>query len=138
MVVAEIIHPGVQNHSGRRLGCRAETPKVLLIEDHASLRRKLTRALEDSGCEVVSASCGVRGLLEFLLAEPDLIVLDLQLPDMEGLHFLGEVRARSREVPVLIMTTASAPVHSAIPSVSVIRKPFHPQQFRDEIERVLG
>lgn len=118
--------------------CRVETPRVLLIEKHDSLRATLTHSLEETGCEVVSAECGVRGFLEFLRNEPDLVVLDVQLPDMDGLQVLGEIRQRSLEVPVVILTTRMAPVYSAIPSVTVLRKPFLPSAFLDQVGRALG
>lgn len=117
---------------------RVETPRVLLIEDHPSLREALAHSLEENGCQVIRAGGGVQGFLEFLRREPDLVVLDVQLPDMDGVRLLGEIRQRSPEVPVMIMTSQMAPVFSTVPSVTVLRKPFLPRQFMTEVGRALG
>jgi DNA-binding response OmpR family regulator len=138
MTVAHAKRPFAKTERHHSRSCRVETPRVLLIEDHQRLRETLCASLTANGCEVVSASSGARGFLEFLRREPDLVVLDVQLPDMDGLHVLGEIRQRSTAVPVVIMTTKMAPVYSAIPSVSVLRKPFQPHQFLREVGRALG
>lgn len=130
--------PEIERTQHNRVACHVETPRVLLIERHPSLRAALTHSLERNGCEVVSAECGVRGFLEFLRREPDLVVLDVQLPDMDGLHVLAEIRQRSFDVPVVILTEDSAPVYSAIPSVIVLPKPFLPSKFLDQVGRALG
>ena len=75
---------------------------VLVIEDHRSLRSSLEQGLREEGHTVFPVSSGVEGL-NIVRTEPlDAIVLDLQLPDGDGLLFLKEVRRQGLAVPVLI------------------------------------
>ncbi|SNT08126.1 DNA-binding response regulator, OmpR family, contains REC and winged-helix (wHTH) domain [Streptosporangium subroseum] len=76
---------------------------VLLIEDDAAIRTSLTRGLRDRGHAVSSASAALDGLRLAVEERPDLIVLDLGLPDMDGLDLLRMLRAVSR-IPVIVAT----------------------------------
>ena len=124
-------HPHLHPHPRRAL-------KVLLIEDNPALRRTLAANLERNGYRVVTAQGGVGGFLGFLRqVDLDLVILDVQLPDMHGLHLLREIRERSQVVPVVLMTGKLAPIYSAIASVSVLRKPFSPAQLLDRIREAV-
>jgi two-component system, OmpR family, response regulator ArlR len=76
--------------------------KVLVIEDDAAISRVLQLELEHEGYEVDSARDGLEGL-EKALKEPDLVVLDLMLPRMDGLEVCRRIRAKSR-VPIIMLT----------------------------------
>jgi DNA-binding response OmpR family regulator len=75
----------------------------LLIEDDASIRSAITRALSDLGHVVTSASTGMSGLEAAVDGGPDVVLLDLGLPDIDGLQVLAMLRAVS-DVPVIIIT----------------------------------
>jgi DNA-binding response OmpR family regulator len=77
--------------------------RLLLIEDDAAIRTMLIRALRDRGHAVASAPTALAGLETALAERPDLVVLDLGLPDVDGLAALRMLRAVSR-VPVIIAT----------------------------------
>jgi DNA-binding response OmpR family regulator len=74
-----------------------------LIEDDGSIRSAITRALTDLGHVVTSASTGMSGLEAAVDNAPDVVLLDLGLPDIDGLQVLAMLRAVS-EVPVIIIT----------------------------------
>ncbi|GIH77609.1 DNA-binding response regulator [Planobispora longispora] len=76
---------------------------MLLIEDDPAIRTSLTRGLRDRGHAVSSAPAALDGLRLAVEERPDLIVLDLGLPDMDGLDLLRMLRAVSR-VPVIVAT----------------------------------
>ncbi len=76
--------------------------KILVVEDDAQIVRVLRLELEHEGYEVETASDGLTGL-EKALKEPDLIVLDVMLPKMDGLEICRRVRAKSR-VPIIMLT----------------------------------
>jgi DNA-binding response OmpR family regulator len=76
--------------------------KILLVEDDAQILRVLKLELEHEGYEVDTAADGLAGL-EKALKEPDLVVLDLMLPKLDGLEVAGRVRAKSR-VPIIMLT----------------------------------
>ncbi|MGE0554947.1 MAG: response regulator transcription factor [Gemmatimonadales bacterium] len=77
---------------------------VLVIEDNAELAYGLENNLEIEGHRVSVATEGRRGLELARGERPDLIVLDLMLPDLDGFRVLRELRADDRETPVLILT----------------------------------
>lgn len=76
---------------------------VLLIEDDAAIRTALTRGLRERGHAVSSSGTGMDGLRQALAEHPDLVVLDLGLPDLDGGEVLRMLRAVSR-TPVIVAT----------------------------------
>ncbi|HEY0393662.1 MAG TPA: response regulator transcription factor [Candidatus Elarobacter sp.] len=76
--------------------------KVLLVEDDPQIVRVLRLELEHEGYEVDTAADGLSGL-EKALKEPDLVVLDLMLPKLDGLEVASRLRAKSR-VPIIMLT----------------------------------
>ncbi|HVF39597.1 MAG TPA: response regulator transcription factor [Gemmatimonadaceae bacterium] len=78
--------------------------KVLVIEDNANLAFGLTRSLESEGYDVEAAEDGTRGLEMARAGSPDLVVLDLMLPGIDGYTILKRLRSEGKDVPVLILT----------------------------------
>jgi two-component system KDP operon response regulator KdpE len=76
---------------------------VLVIDDEAQLRRLLRVCLERSGYQVVEASTGEEGIDQAIKYQPDLVLLDLGLPDIDGLVVLRRIREWS-EVPIFIVS----------------------------------
>jgi DNA-binding response OmpR family regulator len=76
---------------------------ILLIEDDDYITRPVARALQENGYEVSVAGDGERGLALALETEPDLVVLDIMLPGMDGWEVCKRLRARST-VPILMLT----------------------------------
>lgn len=77
--------------------------KVLLVEDEASIRDFVQTIMESNSYQVLSAETGAQGHLLFLSHQPDLVILDLGLPDMDGLDFIRLVR-KSSPVPIVILS----------------------------------
>ena len=84
----------------------ADGTRVLVVDDERATRRTLRRALEAEGCEVVEAEHGEAALRRLAAAVPDLVLLDLMMPVMDGFAFLDAVRARDewRGIPVVVVT----------------------------------
>lgn len=78
--------------------------RILLIEDEKRIAAFVTRGLEESGYTVECAETGQDGLNRLSEAEFDLLILDLMLPDMDGLLVLEKVRNRNPTLPVLILS----------------------------------
>ena len=78
--------------------------RILLVEDNADLAYGLRNTLEIAGYEVVTAADGVTGLAAARAAAPDLVILDLMLPGLDGYRVLRALREHGSEVPVLILT----------------------------------
>jgi len=81
--------------------------RVLLIEDDHQIRRFLRMTLAAEGIVVLEAESGREGLEEAARQQPDLIILDLGLPDMDGVAVIGQLRSWS-EVPVVVLSARSA------------------------------
>jgi two-component system KDP operon response regulator KdpE len=80
---------------------------ILVIDDEVQMRRLLRRILEQEGYKVLLVDTGREGLAHAGTDRPDVVVLDLGLPDMEGLDVLKELRSRS-SVPILILSVREA------------------------------
>jgi two-component system, OmpR family, KDP operon response regulator KdpE len=81
---------------------------ILVIDDELSIRRLLRILLEGSGHEVIMAEDASHGLMELALKKPDLLILDLGLPDMDGQEALLQLREWS-QIPVLVLSARPDP-----------------------------
>ena len=81
-------------------------PVVLLVEDEPHIRRFVRSALEGEGCQVWECSTLERGLIEAASRQPDLVILDLGLPDGDGVELVRALRGWS-SIPVLILSARS-------------------------------
>jgi two-component system NtrC family response regulator len=79
-------------------------PRILLIDDDASLRRVTEYNLSSAGFTVLGAASGKEGLALFRKHEPDLVITDVQLGDLDGLQVLAAVKKESPITPVLVIT----------------------------------
>jgi CheY-like chemotaxis protein len=79
---------------------------VLIVEDDGGMRVMLRRRLEKEGWTVIEAENGRAGLEQMEQNQPELILLDLMMPEMDGFQFLEEVRKHEawRSIPVIVIT----------------------------------
>jgi CheY-like chemotaxis protein len=118
--------------------------RVLVVDDEESIRLVVQSCLEEiAGWEVLAAPSGFVGLEMALAEKPDAIVLDVMMPGMDGLSFLGRMRTdpQLRDIPTILLT---AKVDLLEPSrylphgaVGAIAKPFDPIQLIMQIEEFL-
>ena len=80
------------------------TMKLLLIEDDPSMQTALQRALSRRGMEVLACTDGRLALAQWTATQPDVVVLDLSLPGLDGLQVLEQARRQGLRTPVLILT----------------------------------
>ncbi|HEV8230339.1 MAG TPA: response regulator transcription factor [Candidatus Limnocylindria bacterium] len=103
---------------------RADSPRVLVVEDAADLRDFYAILLREEGYEVACASDGSDGL-RWLSWSPDVILLDLMMPVMDGYEFYARLRALPGEHPPVIVVSAVSPRRDALPEVAaMLPKPF--------------
>jgi len=76
---------------------------ILVVEDDEPIRTALHRGLRDRGLAVASVATGVAALEHVISGQPDVVLLDLGLPDVEGLTLISMIRAAS-EVPIIVIT----------------------------------
>jgi CheY-like chemotaxis protein len=83
---------------------------VLVIEDDPDMRGLLVLMLEEEGYDMLTASDGLEGLEVARTAKPDLILLDMKMPVMDGWEFARRYRAACKErAPIVVMTAAEDP-----------------------------
>ena len=80
--------------------------KILIVDDEPPIRKLLRMGLSAQGYEILEAANG-KAALELLALSPDLIILDLGLPDIAGHELLRMLRARSESVPILVLSSRS-------------------------------
>jgi two-component system, chemotaxis family, chemotaxis protein CheY len=115
---------------------------VLVIEDEAVLRLVLTLLLTDEGFEVRSAANGREGLLILALWQPEIILLDLQMPVMDGPSFCAEQRRRPSlaDIPVLLVSAAIDLKWQAVrlEAAGSIAKPYDIDELIETVNQILA
>ena len=118
-------------------------PKVLIIDDSATLRLLMARALQKSGCQVSVASNGTEGLNKALQERPHCIILDVVLPGLNGFSLCRQLRAMDPEHDLAIVMVSSK--NTAIDQSWGLRqgadrylpKPFTDEQLVETVKEVL-
>lgn len=105
--------------------------RVLIVEDDVDILRLLTRELEDAGFEVAAYDSGMRGLSAVRESNPDLVILDLGLPDMSGQEIARRLR-HTGNIPIIILTAADE-VGTKVEMLNAgaddyLAKPFHVEE----------
>jgi DNA-binding response OmpR family regulator len=116
---------------------RAVPERILLIDDEPAIVRLLSRALSGDGYQVESADTGTRGLERARAGSYDLVVLDLRLPDVDGVTVLEELLAARPEQRVLVLSVVSdvdLRVHCLeLGAADYLVKPFTLEEFRARV-----
>ncbi len=122
-----------------------QTLTVVYIEDDPEMINLVTLILSRRGFLVKGAQGGREGLDLVNVEIPDLILLDLMMPDLDGWDLYQQLKANSktREIPVIVITAKSQPIDRVlglhIAKVDdYISKPFHPEDLLNSIEKVIN
>ena len=116
-----------------------EDVRVLVVDDDEALLRMLRLTLASAGCQVTTAGDGLEGLDKFEAGRFDVIVLDLQMPRMDGRAFYRELRERGHTPEVVLLSAYGA--REALRELGVsaaIPKPFDPDVLVETVRRVGG
>jgi two-component system OmpR family response regulator len=115
--------------------------KVLVIEDDSNVRELIRTRLTLSGYEVQTARNGVEGLNRALCFHPDAMVLDINMPELDGFGVLERLKAKGLRIPVLVLTArhAADDVRRAIGlgAKDYLTKPFTETQLQARVARLL-
>ncbi|MEZ5795221.1 sigma-54-dependent transcriptional regulator [Albidovulum sp.] len=117
------------------------TAPLLLIEDTASLQLVYESVLRSVGHRVISASDAASGIALFRKERPRIVILDLVLPDRDGLDLMGEMLALRPETPVIVIT-ANGSINKAVQAMRAgahefLVKPFDEQRFLNAVDNAL-
>jgi two-component system OmpR family response regulator len=118
-----------------------QIPKVLVVDDEPNIRELVQVALTFHGCTVVTAATGQEALRSAGAVQPDLVVLDVVLPDLDGFEVCRRLRARGDDVPIIFLTardTSSETVQGlALGGDDYVTKPFSVEALVARIRAVL-
>jgi len=120
------------------------TASILAVDDSASLRMAIRIALTGAGYTVTEAGDGVEGLAKATATKFDMIVTDLNMPNMDGLAMIRELRKQPAQagVPIIFLTTESDPEMKnqakAAGATGWLVKPFVPDHLVKIARKVLG
>ncbi len=118
--------------------------KILIVEDEPDFRTLIRDVLEDKGFEVSEAANGAQGLSLYSSFQPDLVLLDIRLPDMDGIDICRKIRSDGprRDTPVIMCTvnTELTPINTGLNSgaTDYILKPFEPEDLLARVRDALG
>jgi len=128
----------------RRAGPQGPARRVLLVDDEDSLRKVLKDLLEREGYEVSEARDGVQALDQVDRVGPDVIVLDLNLPGLDGYGVLSQLRSRpaTADIPVVVLTAKGDEDNEVrvfeLGADDFLQKPFRARALAARLEAVLG
>ena len=131
---------GTADSAGARTIEAMPSTKVLVVDDEPELTDMLTSYLEASGFNVARAATGEGGLTRLETFEPDIVVLDIGLPDIDGFEVLRRIRARTT-TPVIMLTARAEEVDRVVGLTmgadDYVTKPFSPRELVARIGAVL-
>ncbi len=118
--------------------------KILIVDDSVSMRQMVSFTLEGAGYEVDQAEDGVEALEMARSARYDMILTDVNMPNMDGIELTGELRRLDgyRYLPILTLTTESADEKKTAGrdagATGWIVKPFSPEKLLSVVNKLLG
>ena len=117
---------------------------ILVIEDDASVRTLLTKALTGKGYEVVTSEDGLSGLTRLESLHPDLIIVDIMMPRLDGMTFVRAIKSHehTRQLPVIFLTAKNDP-KTMIQGINLgarfyVTKPFQIDELLAKVQKALG
>ena len=117
---------------------------ILVIEDDVSVRTLLEKSLSSKGYEITVAKDGLEGLTMLETESPDLIIVDIMMPRVDGMTFVKAIKGydNTKPIPVIFLTAKNDP-KSMIEGINVgarfyITKPFQLDELVSKVEKALG
>ena len=115
-------------------------PLVLVADDEPRITKLVSIALSEEGFRVVTASGGEEALLKAEEVRPDIVLLDIVMPDLDGIEVMRQLRER-RPVPVILLTAKGSTADKAkgldLGADDYIAKPFHPDELAARVRAVI-
>ena len=115
-------------------------PLLLVADDEPRITKLVSMALSEEGFRVVTASSGEEALAKAEQIRPDIILLDIVMPDLDGIEVMRQLRER-RPVPVILLTAKGSTADKAkgldLGADDYVAKPFHPDELAARVRAVL-
>jgi CheY-like chemotaxis protein len=123
--------------------------RVLVIDDQSHVRATISIALQANGFDVVGVESGRLGLIKLDESRFDIAIVDIFMPEMDGVKFIKALRARAPNLPVIAISgvflgesdrTAldMLPMAPGLAGITCLQKPFRPKELLQAIQKVIG
>jgi CheY-like chemotaxis protein len=117
--------------------------KILVVDDESAIRESISALLEEKGYEVRTANNGKEGFNVFEQFQPDLVMTDISMPDMEGIEFLKILRKKKKDLPIIVMSgnvvgTKFLKSANLLGASATLKKPFSNKDLLSTIDMLLG
>lgn len=116
--------------------------KILVVEDEPNNMMLMTIILKNDGHEPIEAFTGAEGIAKTFDSKPDIVLMDLNLPDLDGFEATRRIRKINKYVPIIAVTSYSMDdVRKEFNKAGFngfIQKPFNPSTIMDEIKQIIG
>lgn len=118
--------------------------KILVVDDSAAIRQSVTFVLQQEGYETIEASDGVEGLRTIQSNQVDMVISDVNMPNMDGITMVSKIREIStfKFIPIIILTTESQNSKmaegKAVGATGWIVKPFTSEKLLAVVKKLLG
>ena len=119
-------------------------PNILIVDDSSTMRKIISRSLRQAGLtvdEIYEAADGIEGLNALKGSTVHLILSDINMPNMDGMEFIKQVRAAGNSVPIVMITTEGGEdvLKEAVRNGAndSIKKPFTPEQLKEKLGGML-
>jgi chemosensory pili system protein ChpA (sensor histidine kinase/response regulator) len=128
----------------RRHELESRLPRILVVDDSVTVRKVTTRLLERNGMEVFTAKDGVDAMATLQDHKPDLMLLDIEMPRMDGFEVASQVRhdSRLKDIPIIMITSRTGDKHReraiSIGVNEYMGKPFQEDALLETMNRLLG
>ena len=117
------------------------TKTIMIVDDSASVRLLASYSLREAGFSVIEAKNGLEALDTLRDERIDLLITDMNMPDLDGLGLIKKVRENDREIPILILTTSTEKGKKlegqASGASAWLSKPFTASQIREVASRLI-
>lgn len=122
-----------------------DTKRVVCVEDEPEMIDLIRLILSRKGFEVLGANGGKEGLVMIKEQKPDLVLLDLMMPDLDGWEVYQQMKAdkETTDIPVIVVTAKAQSIDKVLglhiaKVEDYISKPFSPQELLDSVDQVLN
>ena len=114
--------------------------KILISDDSKLLRKQLREELEALDCEVIETANGKEAIAESLGDRPDGVILDIVMPEVNGVEVLRVIKELDDTIPVIMLSSAGTPEKLMetlkLGALDFIQKPYTPEQIKNAITRI--
>lgn len=115
--------------------------KVLIIDDHPEVRQLFKEALESAGFDVIEAADGRKGVDAFTEENPDLVITDIEMPELDGHSVISEIRDIDKNAMIVAVTGAGIhhlPVAHELGADRIFEKPLRPKDLIAAVNELIS